>query len=120
MDEEKKPQDGEPKAEAAPESDQPGEPAETSDSLGQASEEAGKALEPLQEGPALSLGFADFPVRILVAVGIFIAVFMVAWMVLWAIAGGLGLGLGWLIAAAVGALAVKVYADRAASPEARR
>jgi hypothetical protein len=93
--------------------ERPGDQAEPSDSLAQASERAGRTLEALRAGPAISLGFADLPARSLVALGIFIGVFMAAWMVLWAVMGGLGLGLGWLLAGAAGALAVKAYADRA-------
>ena len=117
MEDERKPQGSFEEAEA--EEERPDEEPGTTEALAQASEQAEKALEPLQKGPAVSLGFADFPVRILAAVGIFIAVFMAVWMILWAVGGGAGLGLGWLLAAAAGALAVKVYADsaRSADPE---
>ena len=90
---------------------------EATEALGQAAEQAAGVLDRLQEGPKFSLGFAEFPVRILVAVGLFIAVFMAAWMLLWAVGGGAGLALGWLLAMAVGALAVKLYADRSSKAE---
>jgi hypothetical protein len=77
-----------------------------------AREEAAAAIEPLAEGSTLSLGFAEVPTRSLAAMAIFVGVFMVAWMILWAAAGGIGLGLGWILAAGLGALAVKLYADR--------
>src|SRR5687768_10888790 len=77
-----------------------------------AQERAEAALEPIGEGSTFSVGFAELPVRALVAMIIFVAVFMVAWMVLWAVGGGLGLGLGWILAGVAGALAVKLYSDR--------
>lgn len=79
---------------------------------GAAQEEAAASLEPLAEGSTLSVGSTELPVRTLFAMGIFVLVFLVAWMILWAVGGGLGLGLGWILAGLVGALAVKLYADR--------
>jgi hypothetical protein len=85
---------------------------DSGDTPPKAQQEVEASLEPLGEGSTLSVGFAELPVRSLVAMALFVAVFMVVWMILWAVGGGLGLGLGWILAAGVGALAVKLYADR--------
>ena len=70
-------------------------------------------MRKLQGGPAVSVFGASLPVRILLALAIFIAVFMVVLMALWSMIGGLGLGLGWILAMGAGLVAVKLYADRA-------
>lgn len=87
-------------------------PDSDSGTLETAADDAGAELEKLQRGPKLSAGESEVPVPALVAIGIFVVAFMVVWMLLWAALGGLGLGLGWIVAAAVGAGAVKLYADR--------
>ena len=88
------------------------EPESDAGSLETAADDAGAELEKLQGGPKLSAGETDVPVPALVAIGIFVVAFMIVWMLLWAVLGGLGLGLGWIVAAAAGAGAVKLYADR--------
>ena len=112
MDDPRKQRGSEGEEETGPGPESPEGRAEPSDSLGQASEQAGETFGRLRQGPAFSLGSAELPVRTLAATGIFIAVFMAVWIALWYLLGGLGLGLGWLLAGAAGAVAVKAYADR--------
>lgn len=81
-------------------------------SLSHTTDQAADAVEPLQEGGTVSLGFADIPVRTLVAIALFVVVFTVVWMLLWTALGGLGLALGPLAAAVAAGFAVKLYADR--------
>jgi hypothetical protein len=88
------------------------EPESESSSVDTAADDAGAELEKLQGGSKLSVGESDVPVPALVAIGIFVVAFMIVWMLLWAVLGGLGLGFGWIVAAAAGAGAVKLYADR--------
>ncbi len=64
--------------------------------------------ERLQEGRAVSLLGNPVPVRVLIALGIFLVVFMIVWTALWALGGGLGLALGWIPAAVVGAFAIRL------------
>ena len=74
-------------------------------------------MRKLQRGPAVPFLGGPLPVRLLVALGIFVAAFLVVLLVLWTMLGGIGLGLGWIVAMAAGLLAVKVYADRAPGDE---
>ena len=67
---------------------------------------AGREGRPLLEGSSISLFGGELPHRTLLAIGVFVVVFMLVWVALWGLVGGWGLGLGWIIAAAVGALAV--------------
>ena len=83
------------------------------DDLEETSEEAQADLEALNEGRSISIMGTELPVRVLVAMGIFLAVFMAIWMLLWAAAGGAGLGLGWIVATVAGAVAVRLYSRRA-------
>ena len=70
--------------------------------------------ERLQEGREVSLpGEAALPVRSLAAIAIFIIVFVAVYLLCWALMGTIGLAVGAVIALIVGALAVKLYADRA-------
>jgi hypothetical protein len=62
----------------------------------------------LQQGRTVSLLGNPVPVRVLIALGIFLVVFMIVWTALWALGGGLGLALGWIPAAIVGAFAIRV------------
>ena len=70
--------------------------------------------EKLQRGPTLPFFAGPLPMRALVAMGIFVAAFLAAWLILWALFGTIGLALGWILAAALGFLAVKAAADRLA------
>ena len=74
---------------------------------------ADDTTERLQGGSTVSLLGAQVPVRVLLALGIFILVFMVAWTALWALGGTAGLGLGWIPAAAAGLVAVRLAARSA-------
>jgi Flp pilus assembly protein TadB len=70
--------------------------------------------ERLQEGRQVNLpGEAALPARSLAAVAIFTVVFVAVYMLCWALMGTIGLAVGVVIALVVGALAVKLYADRA-------
>jgi Flp pilus assembly protein TadB len=70
--------------------------------------------ERLQEGRQVNLpGEAALPARSLAAVAIFTVVFVAVYMLCWVLMGTIGLAIGIVIALAVGALAVKLYADRA-------
>jgi Flp pilus assembly protein TadB len=70
--------------------------------------------ERLQEGRQVNLpGEAALPARSLAAVAIFTVVFVAVYMLCWALMGTIGLAVGVIIALVVGALAVKLYADRA-------
>jgi Flp pilus assembly protein TadB len=70
--------------------------------------------ERLQEGRQVNLpGEAALPARSLAAVAIFTVVFVAVYMLCWALMGTIGLAVGVIIALVAGALAVKLYADRA-------
>lgn len=103
-------EEGEPSREESPAREE--DESDDSGSVDAVADDAGAELKKLQEGSKLSVGESDVPVPALVAIGIFVVAFMIVWMLLWAVLGGLGLGLGWIVAAAAGAGAVKLYADR--------
>jgi Flp pilus assembly protein TadB len=70
--------------------------------------------ERLQEGRQVNLpGEAALPARSLAAVAIFTVVFVAVYMLCWTLMGTIGLAVGVIIALVAGALAVKLYADRA-------
>jgi hypothetical protein len=69
---------------------------------------AGTETERLQQGRTVSLLGNPVPVRVLIALGIFLVVFMLVWTALWALGGGLGLGIGWIPAAILGAFAIRL------------
>ena len=75
-------------------------------------EAADREARSLHEGRSVSLLGGEIPLRVLAAFAIFIAVFVAVLMVLWAALGGVGLALGWIVAALVGALAVKLLIGR--------
>src|SRR5215217_6235367 len=62
----------------------------------------------LQRGRTVPFLGASVPVRVLVALGIFVLVFTLVWLVLWALGGTLGLALGWIPAAFAGVLAIRL------------
>ena len=66
----------------------------------------------LRQGRTISFFGGELPLRVLVALAIFVAVFMVVWIALWAVAGVLGMVLGIFAAGIAGAFAVKLYGDR--------
>jgi len=68
----------------------------------------------LMGGRKINFFGGPLPVRSLAAIAVFIAVFVVVWLLLWAVLGSIGLIFGWLIAALVGLVAVKLFADRMA------
>ena len=76
-------------------------------------QEARDDLERLQKGRHLAVPGAELPIRVVIALGIFVVAFMAVWMLLWAAAGGIGLGLGWILAAIVAGVVVALYARRA-------
>lgn len=77
-------------------------------------QEVDESLGHLQQGRQVSLGEGGVPVRSMAAVGIFVAVFAVSYLLCWAVLGGLGFIVGFIVGGALGAFAVKLYADRAA------
>ena len=82
------------------------EESEDSDELAEVAATAEREARPLIEGRSFSLLGGELPHRTLLAIAVFIAVFLAVWLALWALLGGWGLGLGWIVALAVGALAV--------------
>jgi hypothetical protein len=70
-------------------------------------------VERLQRGRTISMLGAEVPVRVLIALGVFLVVFMVVWTGMWALGGGLGLALGWIPAAVIGAFAIRLTGQRA-------
>lgn len=73
--------------------------------------------ERLQRGRRLKLPAAVLPARSLGAMAIFIAVFVVVYLLTWAALGTIGVAVGFFAGAVVGALAVKLFADRAGAAE---
>jgi Flp pilus assembly protein TadB len=73
-------------------------------------------VEVLSRGRTIGFFGGELPVRAAWAIAVYVAVFMVVWMLLWAVLGGLGLAVGWLVAAAVGLLAVRWYTRRRTAP----
>lgn len=68
----------------------------------------------LSEGRAVPATGGELTVRSVTAVAVFLVAFLAVYLVLWLLLGGLGLAFGWIAALAVAALAVKLYAERAA------
>ena len=68
----------------------------------------------LQEGRMLSIpGDGEVPARSLGALGIFVVVFVAVYLLSWVALGTTGLAIGFFAGLIAGALAVKLFADRA-------
>ena len=98
---------GDQQQESSAERDRHGEPdGEDDGRLSEARALAESQADRLQEGRTVSLFGAAVPVRVLIALGVFVLVFMLVWTALWGLAGGIGLALGWIPATLAGMLAV--------------
>jgi hypothetical protein len=94
---------------------QPATPeAERRSALEEIREQLERSGERLQEGRMLSIpGDGEVPARSLGALGIFVVVFVAAYLLSWAALGTAGLVIGFFAGLIAGALAVKLFADRA-------